>query len=161
MRFSLHSQFTMNKHFMLHRCWSTKDSANFLPASSLLNGEADEADALRSATLELSAAAVAASDTLRSNTLFALMNWDSKFGTVDGEFFVVLPYFSIYRIVIMLLCLILTGRIFNLISLLIHCNNSNPLLPSASNEDAEEVAVTGDFRVDVFDGLSVADFSRS
>ena len=75
-----------------------------------MTGEADdEADDLRSATLlELSAAVVAAaSDSLRSNTLFALMNWDSKLGTVDGEFFVVLPYFSIYRIVIMLLFLIL------------------------------------------------------
>ena len=74
-----------------------------------MTGEADdEADDLRSATLlELSAAAVAASDSLRSNTLFALMNWDSKLGTVDEELFVVLPYFSIYRIVIMLLFLIL------------------------------------------------------
>ena len=35
------------------------------------------------------------------------------------------------------------------------------LLPRASNEDAEEVAVTGDFRVDVVDGLPVAGFSRS
>ena len=88
--------------------------------SSLLTGEADdEADDLRSATLELSAAAVAASDSLRSNTLFALMNWDSKLGTVDGEFFVVLPYFSIYRIVMMLLCLIFTGWILNFITLLI------------------------------------------
>ena len=78
-----------------------------------MTGEADdEADDLRSATPELSAAVVAAaSDSLRSNTLFALMNWDSKLGTVDGEFFVVLPYFSIYRIVIMLLCLIFTGWI--------------------------------------------------
>ena len=82
-----------------------------------MTGEADdEADDLRSATLELSAAAVAASDSLRSNTLFALMNWDSKLGTVDGEFFVVLPYFSIYRIVVMLLCLIFTRCVLNLIS---------------------------------------------
>ena len=50
------------------------------------------------AVVELSGAvaavAAAASDSLRSNTLFALVNWVSKFGTVDVEFFV-LPYFSI------------------------------------------------------------------
>ena len=67
-----------------------------------MTGEVDEDDDL----VELSAvddvaAAAAASDSLRSNTLFALINWDSKFGTVDGEFFV-LPYFSIWRVVSML-----------------------------------------------------------
>ena len=55
--------------------------------------------------VELSAvaavAAAAASDNLRSKTLLALINWDSKLGTVDGEFFV-LPYFSIWRVVAML-----------------------------------------------------------
>ena len=81
-----------------------------------MTGGADEADDLRSGPLELSAAAVdpaaavATSDSLRSNTLLALMNCDSKLGTVDGEFFV-LPYFSIYRIVILLLRLIFTARI--------------------------------------------------
>ena len=44
---------------------------------------------------------------------------------------------------------------------LIHCNNSNQLHPRASNEEAEEVAATGDFRVDVLDGLLVSGFSRS
>ena len=67
-----------------------------------MTGEVDEDDDL----VELSAvdddvAAAAASDSLRSNTLFALINWDSKFGTVDGEFFV-LPYFSIWRVILML-----------------------------------------------------------
>ena len=65
-----------------------------------MTGEVDEDDDL----VELSAVddvAAAASDSLRSNTLFALINWDSKFGTVDGEFFV-LPYFSIWRVILML-----------------------------------------------------------
>lgn len=82
--------------------------------------------------VELSAvaavAAAAASDNLRSKTLLALINWDSKLGTVDGEFFV-LPYFSI----------------------------------RASNEDADDVAVFDDFKVDVdvVAGLTVVDLCRS
>ena len=66
-----------------------------------MTGEVDEDDDLVELSAAVAAVAVAASDSLRSNTLFALMNWDSKFGTVDGEFFV-LPYFSIWRVVSML-----------------------------------------------------------
>ena len=68
-----------------------------------MTGEVDEDDDLveLSAVDDDVAAAAAASDSLRSKTLFALINWDSKFGTVDGEFFV-LPYFSIWRVILRL-----------------------------------------------------------
>ena len=37
-------------------------------------------------------------------------------------------------------------------------HNSNKFRPRASNEDADDVAVTDDFDVDVVTGLTVVDF---